>query len=223
MSLTQQAIQPDRAEFVTVWDPFVRLSHWALVAAFAIAYLSAEEEGASPAALHVWGGYAVGAIVLLRVIWGLVGSRRARFVDFIYRPTTALHYLTDLLRGHARRYLGHSPAGGVMVVALLVALAATVGTGWIAYSGPSQAANQVRISATAYANGTEEEQEHQATLVTNGNDEESAIAELHGILANITLALVIVHVLGVGLASFVHRENLVVAMITGRKRARDER
>lgn len=221
MSLTQQATETRRAEPVTVWDPVVRWGHWGLVAAFAIAYLSAEEEGASPATLHVWGGYLVGAIVALRVLWGFVGPQRARFSDFIYRPVTALRYFIDLLRGHAQRYLGHSPAGGVMVVALLVSLAATVGTGWIAYSGPQQAVQAdpgMLISVPAYANGTEE-QEHQGTLVASANGEESAMAELHGTLANITLALVVLHVLGVGLASFVHRENLVAAMWTGKKRA----
>lgn len=225
MSLTRQAVQPDRTEYVTVWDPIVRWGHWALVAAFAVAYLSAEEEGADPATLHVWGGYAVGAIVLLRAAWGFVGPQRARFTDFIYRPATALNYFTGLLRGHARRYLGHSPAGGAMVVALLVALAATVGTGWIAYDGPSQAAQVSRplaVTATAYANGIGEEHENRTAFVANGEGEESFMAELHGTLANVTLALVIMHVLGVGLASFVHRENLVAAMITGRKRTPDK-
>lgn len=225
MSLTQQAIQPDQRKFVAVWDPLVRGGHWTLVAAFAVAYLSAEEEGASPAVLHVWGGYIVGAIVLLRIVWGFVGPRRARFVDFVYRPATAVRYFNDLLRGHARRYLGHSPAGGVMVVALLVALAATACTGWIAYNGPSpasQRAGHTPVIAMAHANGAEEEEEGRATIGASGEGEESAIAELHGTLANITLALVILHVLGVGLASVVHRENLVAAMITGRKRAPDE-
>src|SRR5215831_8838798 len=116
-----------------VWDPLVRFGHWGLVAAFAVAYLSAEEEGASPDPLHVWGGYVVGAIVVLRVVWGFVGPRHARFSDFVRSPLVALAYFTDLLYGRGRRYVGHSPAGGAMVIALLLCLAATVATGLIAY------------------------------------------------------------------------------------------
>lgn len=219
MSTTQHGTELRPQEFIVVWDPVVRWGHWALVAAFAIAYLSAEEEGASPAVLHVWGGYAVGAIVALRMVWGFVGPQRARFSDFLYKPESALRYFIGLLQGHAQRYLGHSPAGGVMVLTLLVALAATVGTGWIAYNGPqqmAQASNPALISSKAYA---EEEQEYRDSVAVNGKAEDSTIAELHGTLANITLALVIVHVLGVGLASFVHRENLIAAMMTGKKRA----
>jgi cytochrome b len=125
-----------------VWDPLVRFGHWALVAAFAVAYLSAEAEAGNPDPLHVWGGYVVGAIVVLRVVWGFVGPRHARFSDFVRSPLVALAYFRDLLYGRARRYVGHSPAGGAMVIALLVCLAATVATGLIAYGeearGPSQ-------------------------------------------------------------------------------------
>ena len=98
-----------------------------------MAYLSAEEEAGGPDPLHVWGGYVVGVLVVLRVVWGFVGPRHARFSDFVRSPIVALVYFKDLLYGRARRYIGHSPAGGAMVIALLVCLAATVGTGLIAY------------------------------------------------------------------------------------------
>lgn len=184
---------------VAVWDPVVRVGHWALVAAFAVAYLSAEEEGGTPHDLHVWGGYVVGGIVVLRVLWGFVGPKYARFTEFVCGPIAAVRYLIDLVAGHARRYLGHSPGGGAMVIALLICLAGTVATGVIAYGergkGPLAA---------------------ESPIVTGGN---SFVGEVHGALANITLALVLLHVLGVGFASYAHRENLVAAMVTGRKRA----
>src|SRR5215467_7036381 len=116
-----------------VWDPLVRYGHWALVAAFAVAYLSAEEEAGGADPLHVWGGYVVGAIVVLRVLWGFVGPRHARFSDFARGPIETLVYLRDLFLARSRRYVGLSPAGGAMVIALLVGLAATVVTGMMAY------------------------------------------------------------------------------------------
>lgn len=205
--------QSGQSRRVIVWDPFVRYGHWVLVAAFAIAYLSAEEESGGPDPLHVWGGYVVGAIVVLRVLWGFVGPQHARFSDFVSGPVAALRYLADLVRGRARRYLGHSPAGGAMVLLLLAFLAATVATGLVAYGdrgkGPL-AGNGGAVITRAYANSNEA-----------GERAESVLGELHGTLANITLALVILHVLGVGLASVVHRENLVAAMISGEKRAED--
>ena len=198
--------------WVKVWDPLVRYGHWALVAAFAIAYLSAEEESGGPDQLHVWSGYAVGIIVAVRIVWGLIGTRHARFSDFAYSPMSALRYFGDLVRGHARRYLGHSPIGAAMVLALLVCLAGTVGTGLVAYgdSGKGPLANTAGLVATR-ANAEQDEGR-------GAKDAESAMGELHGTLANITLGLVILHILGVGLASVMHRENLVGAMFTGRKR-----
>ena len=203
---------------VAVWDPVVRVGHWALVAAFAVAYLSAEEEGGTPDALHVWGGYVVGAIVVLRVLWGLVGPKHARFSDFVCGPIAALRYLVDLFAGQARRYLGHSPAGGAMVIALLVCLAGNVATGIVAYGergkGPLAAEGAV-VATLAHA----EENKGGGGEAQAVEGKKSIVGELHGALANITLALVVLHVSGVGLASYAHRENLVAAMVSGKKHA----
>jgi cytochrome b len=205
------------AKGTLVWDPLVRFGHWTLVAAFAAAYLSAEEEAGAPDPLHEWGGYVVGAIVVLRVLWGFVGPRHARFSDFVCGPVEALVYLRDLLLGRSRRYLGHSPAGGAMVVALLFFLAATVATGLMARRDQGQgplAHNGAMLASSAHADADET---MRGTRPEGGP--ESAMGELHGVLANITLGLVVLHILGVALASIVHRENLVLAMVNGRKRA----
>ena len=143
---------------ILVWDPLVRFGHWTLAAAFAVAFFSAEEGAGGPGVWHVWSGYLVGGIVVLRVLWGFVGSRHARFSDFVYEPCKVLAYLGDLLLGRGRRYVGHSPAGGAMVIALLVCLAATVATGIVAYGeqgkGPLAAAQVTdTTNATGSGNG----------------------------------------------------------------------
>lgn len=177
---------------IYVWDPFVRLFHWSLVIAFTIAYFVEE-----PLTVHVWAGYVVGILVVARVIWGFVGSGHARFSDFAYNPTEALAYLRDMIASRAKRYLGHSPGGAAMVFALLVCLAATVVTGLIVYGGEQQAGPLAGMFS---------------------KDTGEAVEEAHELFANITLALVFFHLVGVALASFGHHENLVRAMITGYKR-----
>jgi cytochrome b len=117
-----------RSRSVAVWDPVVRIAHWLLVLFFAVAYLAGEAEGDAEN-LHVWTGYGLGNVVFLRLIWGFVGPRHARFADFVCGPSAAVRYLLDLLRGGARRYMGHSPAGGAMVLARLACLRGTVITG----------------------------------------------------------------------------------------------
>jgi len=212
MSSSETIRGPSRPASALVWDPLVRFGHWALVAAFAVAYLSAEEEAGGPDPLHVWGGYVVGVLVVLRVVWGFVGPRHARFSDFVRSPIVALVYFKDLLYGRARRYIGHSPAGGAMVIALLVCLAATVATGLIAYGEEGKGPLAVVMVTDANEAGS------RALAERRGGETESTIGELHGLMANITVALVVAHIFGVVVASVVHKENLVLAMITGRKR-----
>jgi cytochrome b len=97
MTSSETVRKTSRPPSTVVWDPVVRFGHWALVAAFAVAYLSAEEEAGGPDSLHVWGGYVVDAIVVLRVVWGFVGPRHARFSDFVRSPIEAVAYFRDLL------------------------------------------------------------------------------------------------------------------------------
>lgn len=203
---------------VYVWDSTVRLFHWALVAAFFIAFFTEDED----LDLHVWAGYSVGALVVLRLIWGFIGSRHALFSDFVYGPRTVLGYLADLVRFRGRRYLGHSPAGGAMVVALLACLLLTVASGLLAYGAAENAGPLAPLFQSGQAVGENGGGRQEVRTDRDGGKREEsafgeAMEELHEVLANLTLALVIVHIGAVVLASFVHRENLIRAMITGVK------
>ncbi|MCB1800449.1 MAG: cytochrome b/b6 domain-containing protein [Gammaproteobacteria bacterium] len=160
-----------------VWDPFVRVFHWSLVAAYVVAWLSAEEL----AALHERAGYFIAVLIVLRVAWGLVGTMHARFSDFLAGPRQTFAYLGSLLHGGPRHYLGHNPAGGWMVVSLLLCLALVV------FSG---------VMMGLYGERWE---------------------DLHEGAANLSLVLVVVHVSGVVVAGWLHRENLIRAMVTGYK------
>jgi cytochrome b len=193
-----------QASEVPVWDPYIRVSHWLLAAAIAIDWITDE-----PRWMHVWLGYLAAALVALRVLWGFVGTEHARFASFITGPRAVVDYLAGLVRFSSPRYLGHSPAGGAMIVALLVMIAATVGTGFVNLAqdqgtGPL-AAMVAKVERPPRVPG-----QRRPPLVSK---------QVHETVANITLVLVLLHVGGVALASFAHKENLVAAMITGRKRA----
>lgn len=118
------ARQPETGS-VRVWDPFVRVFHWGTVALFAAAFVAADEAET----LHQIAGYAILGLIPARIAWGFVGPRHARFADFLRAPRTTLAYVAAALRGRAPRHLGHNPAGGAMVVALLGALLVVTLTG----------------------------------------------------------------------------------------------
>src|SRR5450755_2233991 len=109
---------------VRVWDPLIRVVHWLLAAVVLIDWATDE-----PRWMHAWLGYLSGALIILRIVWGFAGPENARFVSFVCGPRAVFDYLAGLIRFSSKRYLGHSPAGGAMIVALLIMIAATVVTG----------------------------------------------------------------------------------------------
>jgi len=201
---------------VKVWDPFVRIAHWTIVAGFFIAYLTEDD----PLWLHVWAGYVVGVVAVLRIAWGLVGPRHARFTDFVFGPGKVLGYLGDLALFRGRRYLGHSPAGGAMVLALLAGLLAVVYSGLELYAIEEGAGPLAMSSAVEVAQASDPQQGGEENKDSEAKPAGEELWEtLHEGLANFVLFLVVLHVVGVVLASIVHRENLVRSMVTGLKRA----
>jgi len=190
---------------IKVWDPFVRIFHWVLVLSFFIAYFTDDEV----MWLHEFAGYSILVLVFLRVIWGVIGTKYARFSNFIYKQDIIKQCLSDSLKFKAKRYIGHNPLGGVMVVVLLIMLVLTSwsgieaeGTGFLAVNNTN-----MQIIKTASA---DDDDEHE------GGSE--FWEEIHEFFAQFTLLLVILHVTGVIISSLSHGENLICAMVTGRKR-----
>lgn len=212
----------ENAARVRVWDLFVRVFHWTVVIAFFAAYFAEDDI----LTLHVWAGYTVGVLVLMRIVWGLMGPKYARFSDFIYPPATVWRYLVGLVSGRSERYIGHSPAGGAMVILLLVSLLGIVWTGLELYAveegkGPlaSVSVPLPGVVAAVYASADDKERERNHEKRRHDGDAHELWEELHEILTNLTLTLILLHVIGVLLSSFMHRENLVWSMVTGTKRA----
>jgi len=168
-----------------VWALWLRATHWALVASIAVAWFSGE----ALLRQHELAGYAALVLVAGRCLGGWLGGRYARFGQFVRPPSEVLRYTADLLAAREKRYLGHNPLGGWMVVALLVGVAAVGVTGWM-YTLDM-------FWGLAW------------------------VEWLHRTLAWTLVALIALHVAGVAFTSWRHRENLVAAMWSGRKRPQE--
>jgi cytochrome b len=166
---------------VLVWDAPVRVFHWLMVLSFASAYITAESERFR--LLHVTLGYTLAGLIVFRLLWGVVGTRHARFADFVRGPRAAWRYLTSLASDRPQHHAGHNPAGALAIVALLVLGTVSAATGFAVYE-------------------------------ELGGE---WLEALHEVAGNTMLAVVLLHVAGVVVGSVVHRENLVRAMVTGRK------
>lgn len=234
---------------IKVWDIGVRLFHWSLVAAFLTSYLSDELHD-----LHTWSGYAVIALLVFRTYWGFAGTSYARFSHFVYSPGEVMAYLLGIARGRPPHYTGHNPAGGWMILLMLITLTLVCFSGLkaLAVEGEGPFARiDLSLISSAYAHGTEKHDKKpqpvespkvdapKAASPSSGEsltqpamapelneaeeahaEEEPFWAETHEALVNFMLLLVGIHLLGVAVSARLHRENLVRAMLTGRKHQR---
>jgi cytochrome b len=171
---------------ILVWDAPVRVFHWLMVASFAGAWLTAESERWR--LVHVTLGYTMAGLVAFRILWGLVGTRHARFSSFVRGPAAIARYLGSIVRGQPEHYTGHNPAGALAIIALLGLTLAITASGWATF-------NDVGAGW---------------------------LEKLHEAAANIMIAVAAIHVAGALFSSWMHRENLVGAMISGRKSGKPE-
>lgn len=183
---------------VKVWDLFIRCFHWTLVLGFATAFISGEIHAAM---VHVWVGYVLCALLLARVYWGFKGSEYARFRSFFFSVNETLEYVRSMFKGHPKHYFGHNPAGALMVFALLglltfIFVSGLLTLGTIDFEGPLLFLANLVSDDTSYA-----------------------FRHLHEFLPIVGLVLVALHILGVIAGSIQHKENLVRAMLTGKKKS----
>jgi cytochrome b len=180
-----------------VWDRFVRLFHWLLVIAVATAWLSADKHIKQ---LHIITGYGIALLLAARLVWGFTGSHYARFAQFLYSPRQTVAYAKSLWRSsQPDHYLGHNPLGALMVFTLLAILLALVTSGLLILGGIEFEGPLLPLA------------------LRFGDDFFYTSRHLHEWLADAVLMLVALHVTGVVIASHQHHENLLLAMITGRK------
>jgi cytochrome b len=180
----EAAAASDATATVRVWDPVVRLVHWSLAAAVAVAWLT-REGGGIIARVHEIAGYLALALITARVAWGFAGSEHARFGSFVRSPRATWAYSRTLFAGREERHLGHNPLGAWMILALIVTTAVCGLSGWL--------------------------------YVTEAYWGVEWVADLHEATAVLLLGLIALHVAGVVFTSWRHRENLVAALIHGRK------
>jgi cytochrome b len=184
---------------IDVWDPLLRIFHWGLALTFIIAYLSGDDY----LDVHTVAGYSLLALIVLRIPWGFIGGRHARFADFVRPPSEVLVHIKELITGKPSYYEGHNPLAGWVYIVMFLTLIALALSG-IALLGIEEQAGPLA-----------------QMMVRVPHSFEDVIEDTHEILANGAVALVVIHLLGVLIGSMTQGENLIRAMITGRKKPRN--
>jgi len=207
---------------IRVWDPLVRIFHWGLVLTFSIAYLTGEEESS----VHIYAGYTVLGLITFRILWGFIGTRYARFGNFVYLPKTVILYLKGLVAKKQKHYIGHNPAGGWMVITMLLCLFVVTVTGLKVYAieeglGPLAGEIPALIIIDYSHADSDSEYGKNERFEDEDNGEEEFWEEVHEVSSNVMLFLIFLHIAGVIVSGRLHDEHLVKAMFTGKKDQQD--
>jgi len=177
-----------------IWDLPVRIFHWSLVILIPYSWYSIEIT--NDLENHFLSGFCVLALVIFRIIWGFAGPKYARFSSFIYSPRNIIAYAKTLFTKQRSDHAGHNPLGGLSVMVLLLLLATQVGTGLFATDGD-------------YFFGPLNDYIPWDTSII--------LTDIHVININILLGFIGLHIVSVLFYLFFKKENLITAMVTGRK------
>ena len=185
------------AQKIRIWDLPVRLFHWTLVVLLAVSYFSGRA-GGDWMKFHFWSGYAILTLILFRIAWGFVGSTTARFSHFVKGPRAGIAHLREFLGRGRTHDVGHNAVGGAMVVALLLAVLLQVAAGLFSAD-----------TDLGTVNGP-------LALLVADKWIERATA-FHKFWINVLLWMVALHVLAAIVYLVWKRQNLIGAMVSGRK------
>ena len=189
--------ESERSSRVLVWDLPTRLFHWLLLVCVILSFVTGNI-GGNVLEYHLLSGYAILVLLIFRLAWGFVGSRTARFSSFVKGPATVLSHLRVLLQKKTEKpYLGHNPLGGWSIVAMLLVLFLQVATGLFAN-------DDILTQGPLY--------------VWVSKETSNLLTWVHLINRFVLVALIAVHVCAVFFYFFFKHENLIMPMVSGRKR-----
>ena len=188
--VTSQKLTP-----LKIWDIPVRIFHWSLVVLFATAYVT-NALGTNYFKYHLWSGYAIIVLVSFRIVWGVIGTYHARFINFVRNPITTIKYAISVFKKTDKHYAGHNPLGAIMVVVLLAAILTQAITGLF----------------------TNDEIFNLGPLYGYISDDLSlSLTSLHRKLFYWILGAVVLHIIAVLVHVFFKRDNIIKSMFTGEK------
>lgn len=195
------------------WDPIVKLTHWGIVAAV-IGNALVTEEGTG---WHIWIGYGLAALLALRLLWGLVGPREARFAAFPPSLARASNHLGEIRRGEVTRHASHNPLGALMVYAIWATLLVVIGTG-VAMSGPPPADPWAERGEHGEQAGGGEAEEREEGGEGEGEEDKGPLGELHELAVNLLYVLIALHLMGVVFETRRSGPQIARSMLPGGKR-----
>jgi len=203
-----------------VWDLFVRVFHWSSVILIFLAYATGDIKGP----IHKYLGFVILGLVVIRIFWGFWGTKYALFSNFLCSPIKALTYLKELAIGKPTHYTGHNPAAAWMIILLLTSSIIACLTGYADYATkrneyPLGVNHTFSIVENSYAdeNGKDGGIHKKRGKHEDREKEDTVWSDVHETATEFMLLLIFFHVLGVAISSKIHNENLVKAMITGKK------